>query len=621
MKIKIFNREICVCALLATNSLCAKSSAEMRINMKRLLERISEETGKAFAAAGYGPELGRVTVSNRPDLCEFQCNGAMAGAKQYHQAPMEIANAAAARLRDGEVFGEVSVAAPGFLNLRLSPSFLRDYINRMRREPFFGYEREGAAKRILIDYGGPNVAKPLHVGHLRSAVIGESVKRICRYAGHEVIGDIHLGDWGLPMGLIMHELSLRKPELPYFDERFEGDYPEEAPFTISELEEIYPTASAKSKADAEYKEQAMEATHKLQSGVRGYRALWKHILAVSVADLRKNYEALDVSFDLWKGESDVHDRIPGMVEAMKKGGYAYESDGALVVDVKEETDTKEMPPCMILKSDGAALYNTTDLATIQDRMETYAPDSIIYLTDKRQDLYFEQVFRCARKTKLVKPETELVHIGFGTVNGKDGKPFKTREGGVMRLESLIAEIREEMFQKIMAGHAESEEEARRTADIVGLSAIKYGDLSNQASKDYIFDIDRFTSFEGDTGPYILYTIVRIKSILGKYEESGKRAADAMSVNEPQNASEKALMLAAAGFQAMLADAVAELAPNRVCAYIYELSNAFNRFYHETKILSEPDEERQKGMIALLVLTKELLETCIGMLGFCAPDRM
>lgn len=588
--------------------------------MKQLLDLLSEEMGKAFEAAGYAPELGRVTVSNRPDLCEYQCNGAMAGAKQYHKAPMLIAAEAAEKLAGNAVFTEVCAAAPGFLNLKLSEAYVRDYLNEMRTAEKFGYEPVGGVKRIVIDYGGPNVAKPLHVGHLRSAVIGESIKRICRYAGHEVIGDIHMGDWGLQMGLIIYELSLRKPELPYFDENYTGEYPKEAPFTISELEEIYPTASAKSKEDAGYKEKAMEATQKLQSGVRGYRALWKHILDISKADLKKNYDELDVSFDLWKGESDVHELIPVMVEEMKRDGYAYLSDGALVVDVKEETDTKEVPPCILLKSDGAALYNTTDLATIKDRMAQYEPDMIIYLTDKRQDLYFEQVFRCARKTGLVKPETELVHISFGTVNGSDGKPFKTREGGVMRLETLIHEIKEEMFRKIMEGHAETEEEARATADIVGLSAIKYGDLSNQASKDYIFDVDRFTSFEGDTGPYILYTIVRIKSILTKYLESGKSLSGAKLL-EAKSASEKALMLQLTGFNAMLESAVEELAPHRVCAYIYDLSNAFNRFYHETKILTEPDTETQAGWIALIMLTKDVLETCIELLGFSAPERM
>lgn len=588
--------------------------------MQKILDLISKEMKQAFEAAGYSADLGKVTLSNRPDLCEYQCNGAMAGAKQYHKAPIMIANEVAEKLQNSEVFSEVSAVAPGFLNLKVKEQFIKEYLQAMREDAKFGLQMPEKAKKIIIDYGGPNVAKPLHVGHLRSAIIGESIKRICRYAGHEVIGDIHLGDWGLQMGLIITELHKRQPDLVYFDDSFEGEYPKEAPFTISELEEIYPTASAKSKEDAQYKAEAMEATYKLQNGVRGYRALWDHIISVSVADLKKNYENLNVEFDLWKGESDVHDIIPGMVEAMKKGGYAYESEGALVVDVKEETDTKEVPPCMILKSDGASLYNTTDLATIMDRMENYHPDKLIYLTDKRQELYFVQVFRCARKTGLVKPETELVHIGFGTMNGKDGKPFKTREGGVMRLEMLLKEINEEMYRKIIENKSMSEEEAKETSKIVALSAVKYGDLSNQASKDYIFDIDRFTSFEGDTGPYILYTIVRIKSILNKYKEQGGNPEQA-ALQAAVNASEKSLMLEISKFNAMMEAAYEEIAPHRICAYIYDLANAFNRFYHETKILTEEDKEKQAGWIALLALTRDILETCIDLLGFSAPERM
>ncbi|MCD7725748.1 MAG: arginine--tRNA ligase [Clostridiales bacterium] len=593
--------------------------------MKEFLEIISEEMKAAFEAAGYAGELGRVTLSNRPDLCEFQCNGAMAGAKQYHKAPMMIAGEVAKRLQESSVLSEVTAAAPGFLNLKVREDVIADYLNRMAAADKFGLTVQGKPQRIIIDYGGPNVAKPLHVGHLRSAIIGESIKRICRYAGHDVIGDIHLGDWGLQMGLIITELKLRQPELVYFDDHYQGDYPAQAPFTISELEEIYPAASAKSKEDEAYKAAAMEATYKLQNGVRGYRALWNHIIAVSVSDLKKNYENLNVEFDLWKGESDVHDRIPAMVEQMKREGYAYESEGAWVVDVREETDTKEIPPCMILKSDGASLYNTTDLATIQDRMETYHPDKLIYLTDKRQDLYFEQVFRCARKTGLVKEETELVHIGFGTMNGKDGKPFKTREGGVMRLENLIREINEEMLCKIhengkTKGYQMDAATEEETARIVGLAAIKYGDLSNQASKDYIFDMDRFTSFEGDTGPYILYTIVRIKSILNKYEEQGGKLTDIV-IREASHGAEKALMLELTGFQGMMKGAFEEIAPHKICAYIYDLANAFNSFYHETKILSEEDQDRKSGWIALLKLTKEVLETCIDLLGFSAPEKM
>ncbi len=588
--------------------------------MNKILDVISKEMKSAFEGAGYDPELGKVTLSNRPDLCEYQCNGAMAGAKLYHKAPIMIANDVAAKCAESEVFESVEAVNPGFLNIRLSSTFLAEYLQKMASSEKFGLEPVEKPEKIVIDYGGPNVAKPLHVGHLRSAVIGESIKRIARYNGNEVIGDIHLGDWGLQMGLIITELKLRKPELPYFDDAFTGEYPEEAPFTISELEEIYPTASGKSKEDPAYKDQAMEATFKLQSGVRGYRALWKHILNVSVTDLKKNYNNLNVEFDLWKGESDVHEVIPGMVEYMKKEGYAHESEGALVVDVKEETDTKEIPPCMILKSDGASLYNTTDLATIKERMEKINPDHIIYVVDKRQELYFTQVFRCARKTKLVKPDTGLTFIGFGTMNGKDGKPFKTRQGGVMRLENLLSDINEQMYTKIVTNHEVEEEEARQTAKTVALAAVKYGDLSNQASKDYIFDTERFTSFEGDTGPYILYTIVRIKSILNKYSALGKSVDDAVIVT-PDGTAQKELMLSVTGFISMMHNAWEEMAPHKVCAYIYDLANAFNHFYHETKILQEEDEVKQAGYIALLKLTKEILETCIDVLGFSAPERM
>jgi arginyl-tRNA synthetase len=546
----------------------------------------------------------------------------MAGAKRYKKSPVIIANDVAAKLTESTVFAKAEAVAPGFLNLNLTEEFVGEYIKGMRADAKYGLEEALTPKKIVIDYGGPNVAKPLHVGHLRSAIIGESVKRIARYMGHNVVGDIHLGDWGQPMGLIMNELKIRNPQLVYFDEDYTGEYPTEPPFTISELEEIYPFASKRSKEDEEYKANAMACTFKLQSGVRGYRALWNHIIAVSVTDLKKNYEKLNVEFDLWNGESSVHDLIPGMVDYMKKGGYAYVSDGALVVDVKEETDTKEIPPCMILKSDGAALYNTTDLATIMMRMDKEKPDEIVYLTDKRQELYFEQVFRCAKKTKLVNPETKLVHIGFGTMNGKDGKPFKTREGGVMRLENLIQEINDEMFKKIMDNREVSEDEARQTAQIVGLAALKYGDLSNQASKDYIFDIDRFTSFEGDTGPYILYTIVRIKSILAKYTENGGNITSVINnIKAPVNDSEKQLMMQLAKYNASIETAYEELAPHKICAYIYDLANAFNHFYHETKIVTEEDESKKAGWIALLALTRDVLETSIDLLGFSAPERM
>lgn len=589
--------------------------------MEKILELISKEVSAAFEAAGYDSELGKVTISNRPDLCEYQCNGAMAGAKKYGKAPFMIADAVAEKLAGNEVFSSVESVKPGFLNLKLSEDFVRGYIVKMLHEHHFGVQTPMHAPNFMIDYGGPNVAKPLHVGHLRSAVIGESLKRILKYAGYKVTGDIHLGDWGLQMGLIITELKHRQPDLPYFDKEHTGQYPKEAPFTISELEEIYPAASAKSKEDEAFKAEAMEATKLLQDGDKGYRALWHHILNVSVNDLKKNYKNLNVDFDLWRGESDVHDVIPGMVDYMKQHGYAHESQGALVVDVAEETDTKEIPPCMILKSDGASLYNTTDLATIQQRMEEFKPDGLIYVVDKRQELYFTQVFRCARKTKLVLPETELHFVGFGTMNGKDGKPFKTREGGVMRLEKLIAEIDDQMYSRIKEGNQDiDDKEAKDTAHKVALAAIKYGDLSNQPSKDYIFDIDKFTSFEGDTGPYILYTMVRIKSILAKYEKEGGNVKEALLRNAESD-DEKNLMLLLTRFADSVESAARDLMPNRICSYIYELSNALNSFYHSTKILSEPDEDKKSGYIALLNITLKVLETGIDLLGFSAPDRM
>ena len=588
--------------------------------MKKIADILTFELEAAFEKAGYDKQYAKVTLSNRPDLCEYQCNGAMAAAKAYKKAPIMIANDVVEVLKESVCIEQVEAVNPGFINIILEGEFVASYLGKMSEQEKLGVEEPTKQKTIIVDYGGANVAKPLHVGHLRSAVIGESVKRIGKYVGHKMIGDVHLGDWGYQMGLVITELKKRKPELPYFDDQFEGEYPEESPFTITELEEIYPTASAYAKEHEDYKEEALQATFLLQNGHRGYTAIWKHIMNVSVADLKKNYGALNVEFDLWKGEADAQPYIPEMVEYMKKEGYAHIDQGALVVDVKEENDTKEIPPCMILKSDGAALYDTTDLATLIEREKLYHPDEVIYLADKRQELHFVQVFRCAKKTKIINENMELKFIGFGTMNGKDGKPFKTRDGGVMRLESLINDINEEMYKKIAENRTMSEEEARKTAQMVALSAMKYGDLSNQAAKDYVFDVERFISFEGNTGPYNLYTIVRIKSILAKYAESGKDAAKC-KMKKPQTQSEKALMLEVAKFNNVIETAFEELAPHKICAYIYDLSNAFNRFYHETKILSEENEDRKAGFIALLLITKRALEACIDMLGFEAPERM
>ena len=588
--------------------------------MNTIVEKITEQLQNAFAECGYDRKYAKVSLSNRPDLCEYQCNGAMAAAKEYKKAPFMIADEVVAKLDKNPLFDRIESVKPGFINIILSGQAVADYVNEMAQAKQFGYENPEKPKTVIVDYGGANAAKPLHVGHLRSAVIGESVKRIQRFAGNKVIGDVHLGDWGLQMGLIIEELRDRKPELPYFDEQFTGEYPAEAPFTISELEEIYPAASAKSKEDAAFMERAHNATLKLQSGDKACMAIWKHIMAVSKADLKKNYDNLNVSFDLWKGESDAQPYIPSMVQEMIDKGLAYESQGAMVVDIQEEGDTKELPPCIVRKSDGAALYATSDLATLVEREKLYQPDAYIYLADKRQELHFTQVFRVAKKAGIVNPQAEMTFLGFGTMNGKDGKPFKTRSGGVMRLEHLIADINEAVYKKMMENRTMDEEEARATAKIVGLAALKYGDLSNQASKDYVFDIERFASFEGNTGPYILYTIVRIKSILNKYTDSGKTLEN-LSINPADSATEKALMLSLAKFSEIMAAVYTEKAPHKLCQFIYEVSNAFNGFYHDTKILAETDEAKQKGYIALICLTKAVLEQCIELLAIECPDRM
>ena len=583
--------------------------------MERILDLISDKMAQAFKDAGYDPAFGRVNVSNRPDLCEYQCNGALAAAKQYKCAPIKIAQEVVAQL-DANDYSLVEAVMPGFINLKLSGSFLQQYLEQMRTSEAFGLERSGEGKTIVVDYGGPNVAKPLHIGHLRSAIIGESLKRLYQYFGYHAIGDIHLGDWGLQMGLIIAELHERQPDLPYFDPNFDGEYPAEAPFTISELEEIYPTASAKKKDDPAFADKAHTATFELQQGRRGYRAIWQHIMNVSVADLKKNYDNLDVHFESWLGESDADPYIPPMIEDMKKKGLLVESEGALVMPVAEETDKKEVPPCILVKSDGASIYATTDLATIVQRMQDFHPDKILYLTDKRQALHFEQVFRAARKSDIVSPETELEHLGFGTMNGSDGKPFKTRDGGVMRLEQLVSDMTDFVRAKVAENKIVAEDQVEATTKKIAMAALKYGDLSNQPTKDYVFDLDRFAAFEGNTGPYILYTIVRIKSILAKYG-----AWENLQIQKPEDDSAKELMLSITKFGPTMESALKSSAPNLICAYIYDLAGCVNKFYHQNRILGEEDKEKQAGYIALIGLAKRILEQCIQLLGFSAPDKM
>ena len=582
--------------------------------MEQILDIITEKMRAAFEEAGYDRSYGRVTVSNRPDLCEYQCNGALAAAKQYHCAPIKIAQAVVEKL-NAEDYSLVEAVNPGFINLKLSGHFLKEYLETMRTTPKFGAAQIGAGKTVVVDYGGANVAKPLHIGHLRPAIIGESLKRLYKYLGYNAIGDVHLGDWGLQMGLIIAELSERQPELPYFDPNFTGEYPKEAPFTVTDLEEIYPTASAK-KSDPEFSHKAHQATLELQQGRRGYRALWQHIMNVSVADLKKNYDNLDVHFEKWLGESDADPYIPPMVEDMKKRGIAVPSEGAWVIPVAQEGDKKEMPPCILVKSDGSSIYATTDLATLVQRMQDWHPDKVLYVTDKRQNLHFEQVFRAARKAGIVPDTTELEHVGFGTMNGKDGKPFKTRDGGVLRLETLISDMTDFVRAKVVENRIVEPEEVESTTAKIAMAALKYGDLSNQPTKDYNFDMERFAAFEGNTGPYILYTIVRIKSILSRYG-----AWENLPIQEPANDYAKDLMLAITKFGPALEGALKTSSPNLICAYVYELAGCVNKFYHETPILKEEDETVKAGHIALIGLAKNILEASIDLLGFHAPEKM
>lgn len=583
--------------------------------MEKILDIITAKMQQAFADAGYDASFGRVTVSNRPDLCEYQCNGALSAAKQYKCAPIKIAQAVVEKL-NAEDYSLVEAVMPGFINLKLSDHFLQAYLEEMRTAEDFGIAKEGAGKTIVVDYGGPNVAKPLHIGHLRSAIIGESLKRLYKFFGYHTIGDIHLGDWGLQMGLIIAELQERQPDLCYFDETYTGEYPEEAPFTISELEEIYPAASAKKKVDEVFAEKAHTATYELQNGRRGYRAIWKHIMKLSVADMTRIYNSLDVHFESWLGESDADPFIPDMIADFKAKGLAVESEGAWVIPVAEETDKKEVPPCILVKSDGSAIYATTDLATMVQRMRDFKPDKILYVTDKRQALHFEQVFRAARKGGIIPENVELEHLGFGTMNGKDGKPFKTRDGGVMRLEQLIGDMTAFVRAKVVENQIVEDAAVEETTAKIALAALKYGDLSNQPTKDYVFDMDRFAAFEGNTGPYILYTIVRVKSILSRYG-----AWEHLPIQVPANSCAKDLMLAITKFGPALESALHSSAPNLICAYIYELAGCVNKFYHETPILKEEDEAVKAGHIALIGLAKNVLETSIGLLGFSAPEKM
>ena len=589
--------------------------------MGTLADKLTVVFSDAFASAGYDRSYGEVRVSDRPDLCQFQCNGALAAAKQYRTNPRQIAQNVVDSVSAPDLFDGLSLAGPGFINVVLQDDFIAAHIQEVYEDDRLGCEITGTPGRILVDYGGPNVAKPLHVGHLRAAIIGESIVRICRFVGHEVIGDVHLGDWGLQMGLIIEGLRDRQPDLPYFDAGYSGPYPEEPPVTIGDLEELYPQASERAKSDPAFAEAARQATVDLQAGRPGYRALWRHFRDVSVDDLRQSYELLNIRFDLWLGESDTQDRIHGLIACLKAEGYARESRGALVVEVADPEDKESIPPLMLEKTDGAVLYGTTDLATIDQRVEQFRPDYILYVVDNRQQQHFRQVFKAACKTGVAPETTRLEHNGFGTMNGKDGKPFKTREGGIMKLKDLIELVTDHArarIETIESIREYDEDEKEHIARIVGVAALKYADLMNHRTKDYVFDLDRFSSFEGRTGPYILYAAVRIKSVLRRAEERGLQPD---SILAPQSESERDLDLKLSELPSVVDLAFETRAPNHLCEYAFQLATAYNRFYHTHHILNEEDADRRASWLALSGVTLRVLERVLDLLGIEVPRRM
>ncbi len=586
--------------------------------MRAITEILSEIVGDAFEACGYDRSLGAVTVSDRLDLCQFQCNGAFGGAKLYKKAPLVIAGEVAARLREQGVFSGVEAVKPGFLNLVLDDRYLIGQANAMAADPFVGVPQAEQPETIVIDYGGPNVAKPLHIGHLRSAIIGEALKRLARATGNTVYGDVHFGDWGLPIGLVLAELEARHPDWRCFAPDFDPAVDSVPALDVDTLNEVYPFASAKSKQDAAFAARAHEMTVLLQSGRPGNLALWKEIMRVSVADVRRIYDVLGVQFDLWYGESDADRYIPELLSVLQTKGLMRESDGAQVVDVAEETDKAPMPPLIVKKSDGSSTYATTDLATLLQRQQDYAPQRVWYVVDKRQLLHFTQVFRCAKKAGLAPPETELAHFGFGTLNGSDGKPFKTRDGGVMRLSDLLETVIGAAAEKLAASAFVQQDDDGETARRVGIAAVKFGDLSNQLTKDYIFDIDKFLSFEGKTGTYLLYTVTRINSILKK---AGVDQGAPMLLRGVYGESERTLLLKLLLTGDVFRKAMEEKAPSNLCDSAYQLAAAFSGFYHDCRIIDEPDEQKRASWLALAALTRRALCKHLDVLGIETVENM
>ncbi|MCX6047736.1 MAG: arginine--tRNA ligase [Chloroflexi bacterium] len=589
--------------------------------MASLKEQLTVIVADTFASCGYDRKYGTVQTSDRPDLSQFQCNGALAAARQYSTNPRQIAQAVVDKLSALDLFQGVTIAGAGFINLTLRDEYLVQHIRTLAADERHNCTPVAQPRKVIVDYGGANIAKPMHVGHMRAAIIGESLKRLTRFLGHAVLGDVHLGDWGLPMGMVISELKLRHPDWPYFDPNHQGPYPAASPVTIADLEELYPAASQRTREDPAALEAARQATFALQNGQPGYFALWRHFMDVSLVELKRDYADLNVEFDLWLGESDTRDRIMPLIERLQREGYAHESQGALIVDVTQPEDAKEMPPLLLIKTDGAVLYGTTDLATIEQRVQELSAELILYVVDKRQSNHFQQVFRAAHKTGVAPATIGLEHIAFGTMNGKDGKPFKTRTGGVMRLRSLIDMVIEKAQERLTEVEAAKNYDAAEKAEIahlVGMATLKYADLMNHRAIDYVFDLDRFSAFEGRTGPYLLYTMARSKSILRKASELGYLFGP---INAPADEGARALLLKLAELPDVLDLAFAERAPNHLCEYAYTLATTFNRFYHDHHILSEPDQVQQASWLALAKATVSELELVLNLLGIQTPERM
>ncbi|HUC63076.1 MAG TPA: arginine--tRNA ligase [Alphaproteobacteria bacterium] len=589
-----------------------------------LLDDLTRAFKAAFQAAGFDSGPVEVAPSNRPDLCQFQCNAALALAKAVGRAPREVANSVLPHLARVPGLIGLEIAGPGFINFSLADDELARRLEAMRADARLGCPELAPDARgtVVIDYGGPNVAKAMHVGHLRAGILGDSLHRLATFLGARAIGDVHLGDWGLPMGILIAELARRRPELPYFDAGTSGPYPKNSPVTIEELNALYPEAAQRADADPAAREAARVATFELQQGRPGYRALWQHFVDVSVAEAKADFASLGVAFDLWYGESRVNDRIPALVARLKEAGVALPSEGAVIVPVARASDRKPMPPLMLENSEGGATYGTTDLATIEDRIEALDPDLILYVVDQRQHLHFEQVFRAAEAGGLIKggrPACE--HVGFGTVNGIDGKPLKTRAGGVMRLAELVEQAIQaarrrldeiELSEEIGAGERE------RIAELVGLATIRYADLSNHRLTDYIFNIDKFSRFEGRTGPYLCYAAVRANSILEKAAAAGSKEAP---IQAPSTAAARDVALALLDFGRRVHEAYAKRAPNTVAEHAYELAQKFNAFYHQHHILSEDAPDRRGALLALARLVRDQMRLALGLLGIATPERM